>query len=37
MSRNKFYDQTISSIKAKFTNETALDILDNDNEIKTTK
>ena len=29
MSRNKFYDQTISSIKAKFTDETALDILDN--------
>ena len=29
MSRNKFYDQTILQLKEKFTNETALDILDN--------
>ena len=29
MSRNKFYDKTISELKSKFTNEIALDILDN--------
>jgi hypothetical protein len=29
MSRNKFYDRTIVDLKAKFTDETALDILDN--------
>jgi hypothetical protein len=29
MSRNKFYDKTISLLKERFTNEIALDILDN--------
>ena len=29
MSRNKFYDKTISLLKERFSDNTALDILDN--------